>query len=164
MEKNELVLVNAETGLATISEKVVVLMDDFYDRKAQIEQEEAQVREALLTAMVNNNVVSAKVGPYTFSQVIPKDVVTFNSEACVKYLFENDPLAAAEVVSTSTSYEFDADKFIAENPEIAAKYMKKVSVNTVDEKKIKKLYPSCYEQFTTTTKSEKPITLRIVKK
>lgn len=156
---NELVI-RTEEGALTLAPEVEKLVDDTIDLKNDAEQADAELRSAILEAMKENDIQTAKVGKYTFSQVIPKSTVTFDYEAFKK----ENPNMMEDFSETTETEIFDMEGLKHEFPTIYQRFIKRTKVSVVDTKKLKKCVPAIYQKYATEVMSDKPITLKIVSK
>lgn len=153
---NELI-VKTEEGLPTLAPQVEKMIDDTMDLVNDAEQIEKELRESILEAMKANGIFTAKVGKYTLSQVVPKDTVTFDYET-----FKKENANLVESFSTTTETEsFDMELLKTKYPAIYNEIRKVNKVVVIDTKRLEKGVPDIYNKYTTSVKSEKPITLAI---
>lgn len=156
----EFELVVFKNGTPTISDQVDELLDDIMKTKEQIEENEKFVRSTILDAMMKNGILQSKTTNYTFSQVIPKSNVQFNSD---EFLL-NEPLEITSVFTNVSETEtFNLEKFKAENPDIYKKYTETTISTFVDTKRLEKTLPEIYQKYITFNPTTKPITLRVAK-
>lgn len=149
-----------ENKQAVIAAEVENLLDEYEESKTNFEKAEKKFREELLNAMINNNIISAKIGKYTLSQIIPKPTVSFDED---KFIEENDLDVISIFTTINESFEFDIQKFIKDNPEMYAKYCVKTETTSIDTDKMEKLRPDLYEKYKKEISSDKKISLRINK-
>lgn len=158
MKEFELVVFKNNTP--TISDQVDELLDDIMKTKEQIEENEKFIRSAILDAMMKNGILQSKTTNYTFSQVIPKSNVQFDSD---EFLL-NEPLEITSVFTNVSETEtFNLEKFKAENPDIYKKYTETTISTFVETKKLEKTLPEVYQKYITINPTTKPITLRVAK-
>lgn len=140
-------------------------LEEKLDELARIEDEAnklmTQLREDLLASMKLHNVEQIKLEHYTISQVIPKDVITFDDNKFVST--ENEQIVAA-FIEIQTNETLNIDKLIAENSDLVKKYTETIKTAIVDTKSLEKTLPTIYEKYVNVEKSKKDITLRIARK
>lgn len=142
MEKNEIIIL--KEGLPTISEKVESILDDYTKTKKEFEKKEKEFRDELFKAMQENNIISAKVGKYSLSQVIGKPTEELDEENFIK---NNDLVTLQLFTNIETIETFNMEKFIKENPEMYMKYLEKEDKISYDLEKIKKLRPDLAVEY-----------------
>ena len=142
MENYEIVVL--KEGLPTISEKVEEILDNYSKMKKEFENAESEFRDYLFKAMVDNNIISAKVGKYSLSQVIGKPTEELDE---VEFIENNDLVTLQMFSKIETIENFNLEKFIKENPEMYMKYLEKEDKISYDIEKIKKLRPDLAEKY-----------------
>lgn len=141
-----------------LSPSIEQLIDRVMKYKDDVEMLEKKLREAILMAMINNNISSSKLGKYNISQVIPKDKISFNAE---EFILNESEDIVKNVSSIEIKETFDVDRFKEENKDIYNKYLNKEFLYKVDDVKLSKFLPDIYNKYVTKSPSNKPITLRI---
>lgn len=141
-----------------LSPSIEYLIDGIMKYKNDMEMLEKKLREAILMAMINNNISSSKIGKYNISQVIPRDKISFNAE---EFILNESEDIIKNVSSIEIKETFDVDKFKEENKDIYNKYLKREFLYKVDDVKLSKFLPDIYNKYITKSPSDKPITLRI---
>jgi len=159
MEQNSLVVLN--NNVPTLSEKVEAFLDEAEELKEAANEHYDECRAALLKAMIDNQIYQAKIGKYTISQVVPKNVVTFDVE---KFMIEQNQDIVNAFTKNEQTFDFDMETFVKECPEIYNKYLRKQDNYVVDTDRLSKVLPEIYNKYITISGSEKPITIRILKK
>lgn len=120
-------------------------------------QVDKELREAILNAMIDNNIQTAHIGKYTISQVVPKSTITFDYES-----FKSENANILPDYSTTTETEsFDMDLLKSKYPDIYNEIRKVNKVTVVDTKKLEKSIPTLFQKYATEIKSDKKITLAI---
>lgn len=157
INKDDLVVL--KEGYPVLAEEVESILDDVQTNADEANALLANVREAILAAMVDNNIYNCKVGKYSISQVLGRDKVIFDKES----FFKDAP---EDIVMAFTTLEksepvFNLEKFKAENPELYAKYLESEDIIVVDEKKLEKTLPEVYEKYVSRVKSDKKPTIMI---
>ena len=161
MEVKEFNLITTdENNQKVIALEVEKLLDDYEESKKNFEEAEKRFRNDLLNAMINNNIVSAKIGKYTISQIIPKPTIEFNEDLFIE---ENDVDTISIFTTINESIEFDMQRFIKENPQLYYQYCVREETTNIDKDKMAKLRPDLFEKYTKEVPSDKKITLRINK-
>ena len=159
MEQNSLIVFN--DNVPTLSEKVEAFLDEAEELKEAANEHYNECRAALLKVMIDNQIYQAKIGKYTISQVVPKKVVTFDVE---KFMTEQNQDIINAFTKNEQTFEFDMETFIKECPEIYSKYLRKQDNYVVDTDRLSKVLPEIYNKYITITDSDKPISIRILKK
>lgn len=157
MEQN---LIKIVDGVVVVDAVVEKLLDDSAARLVEATEADKTLRKAILNAMIGVDISTAKVGPYTLSQVVPRPTVNFDTEA---FLREQSDDVIAAFCSFEDEEIFDLERLKSENPELVAKYTIKKTIATVDTKKLEKTMLNVYSKYASEVKSDKPITLKITK-
>lgn len=158
MKNKEFNLIEFKENTAVLSNEVEFLLDEYKESKKVFEEAEKKFRNELLKTMIKYNIVSAKIGKYTISQVIPKPTLRLKED---EFTTENDLTTLQLFVKIDTIENFNMEKFIKEQPEMYSKYLVKEEKLTFDIKKIQKLRPDLAEKYIEEIQSDKEITLRI---
>lgn len=159
IEEKQLTKVD-ENGVVVIDPEAIEKLVAMKESKSNSAKEfEAEVKEVILNLMTKYGCPMIKSTTYTVSKVQPADKVEFDSE---KFLLETQPEILADFVSVIEDKKFNEAKFREENPELYEKYVDIDYVSEVNTKKLAKSMPTLYDKYTTTIKSDKAPTLRIV--
>lgn len=141
-----------------LAQQVETVLDDYKAKKEAFELADKNFRTDLLDAMVKYKIISATVGKYNISQVIPNPVVSFDDE---KFMLES-PIELVALFSKTEDFKlFNVDKFREENPDIYNKYLEVETTATIDSKKLEKNFPEIFKKFSTEVASTRKVTLRI---
>lgn len=141
-----------------LAQQVETVLDDYKAKKEAFELADKNFRTDLLDAMVKYKIMSATVGKYNISQVIPNPVVSFDDE---KFMLES-PIELVALFSKTEDFKlFNVDKFREENPDIYNKYLEVETTATIDSKKLEKNFPEIFKKFSTEVASTRKVTLRI---
>lgn len=155
------IFVKDENEKITVNEEIVNRLQEIENQKLKLDEEESNIRKAILEGMIENNIEKCTTKNFTFTQVLPKNIEIFDKDAFL--MNEND-----ELISYFTSFSeivtFDEDKFKFENPSMYEKYSTVKIDAEVDVKKLQKTLRPVYDKYCHIQESNKPITLRIVKK
>ena len=160
MEENKLDIVVRKNGELVISDEVGEMLERINSQKEEIQQQESELRHTILDAMTSNQIYSTKTGNFKISQVIPKNIIEFDTNNFM--LNENENIVAA-MSSIEENENIDYETLIKENPELIKKYTVKTQIVNVDTNRLKDVFPEIYKKYTHETQSDKPITLRIAK-
>lgn len=160
MEENKLEIIVRKNGELTISDEIGEILEQIDSQKEEIQQHESELRHAILDAMTSNQIYSAKTGKFTISQVIPKNIVEFDTDNFM--LNENENIVAA-MSNIDETESIDYETLIKENPELIKKYTVKTQTVNVDTNRLKDVFPEIYKKYAHEIQSDKPITLRIAK-
>lgn len=121
------------------------------------------VKQSIITAMLDNNIKTAKVGKYKFSVREPKEKWNFDVDKFINE--ENEEIVVAfSSVETTTSKVFDMEKFRTECPDIYEKYLveQKEEKLVVDDNKLWSTLRNVWEKYAT-KEEPKPATITIKK-
>ena len=160
LEENKLIIKDS-TGTAYLSTTVVSILNNYYEAKEKFEKYENELRQALKNVMFDNNIMNAKIGEYSISQVIPKPIIEFDTNAFIDN--ENEDIVNA-FTKIETEYVFDLEEFKKDNPMLFTHYYKQVVKDVqVDTEKLKAVFPAIYEKYETIKESKKQKTITIRK-
>jgi len=158
METTNLIIRDS-TNFPILSEHVAGLLDSLKAKENELTEAREAIRTALLQAMIDNNVICGQVGIWNITQVIPKDIVNFDTDAFVAN--EPDQFVEAFVKNIDETETVDLKKLAHEFPEAYKACVQVDTHVTVDTEKLAKHFNNIYEKYVSIRKSDKPITLRI---
>ena len=160
--KGELVERNEE-GKLVLAAQVENLIDLCEGALQEAQSNYDFVKQALITAMLNNNIKTANVGKYKFAVREPKEKWNFDVDRFINE--ENEDIVVAfSNLETTTTETFDMEKFKTECPDIYAKYLVKKTEEklVVDENKLWSTLRKVWEKYAT-KEEPKPATITIKK-
>lgn len=159
LKTNELIVL--KNNLPTLSEKVDELLVVVNNDLSLAKDNDATLREAILSAMLQNNIDSCKLAHYSLSVVRPHDIFSFDTNSFIENERTDIINAFTEVVEEDD--EFNLEKFKEENPEIYQKYLTKKQTINVDCNKLKSVFPDIYNKYMSSVPSTRKVTLAIKK-
>lgn len=155
-------LVKLEKGQEVLNLVTLTYMVTNIELELKIAKDnESKMRASILEAMLKTNTPTAKIGDYVISQVLPKDIVEFNTD---KFLEEQSQDVINAFCTVESNDEFDLERFKKEQPEMYKKYTKTNDEVKVDLSKLEKSLPNVFKKYATITPNkEGKVTLRIAK-
>ena len=157
---DEKLLVTTQNGVETIDpEQVEKLVAMKQAKEEDYKNFESEVREVILNLMAKYGTVVIKSQNYIVSKVSPADKVEFDEE---KFLLETSEDILSVFVDVIEEKTFDEEAFKNEHPDLYEQYVKTNYISHVNTKKLAKTFPAIYDRYTTTIKSDRAPTIRIV--
>lgn len=160
MENQNFEIVVIKNNVPTLNEKVEELLDNYSNMKLEWTNLEEEFRSSIFKAMQENNILNAKVGKYSLCQVIPKSTFTFDDD---KFLKEQPSNILEQFVEVRENTEFDIEKLISKYPEIYKECSTTTLDAIIDVKHLEKTLPEIYNKYLIETKSNKSSYLKIMK-
>lgn len=151
---------NDTNNVAVLSETAKWLLETTEENCDIAYTQSIACKNAILKAMRENDIATAKLGKYTVSVIVPKNTIKFDDASFI--LKEPDEVVAGFSSIVDTTY-FDLDKFREDNPELYKKYLKTETKVVVDTGKLEKTFKQIYDKYTTEIVSTKEPTLRLQK-
>lgn len=158
-DTNDLVIIKG--GLPYLVENI----DDMFDLYAEVVEDaqmnEANFKEAVLQAMIKNDLYQFKTNNRTISVVTPKNTIIFDEATFLEEASDEVKDACVEV---ETKTHFDLERFIKENEELYEKYLVTEKTEKVNLEKLKTFLPKVYDRYTSEVVSDKQPSLKIIKR
>lgn len=162
MDNNTLVVINA--GIATLSDEVEELLDNVKHQLDKAKEDDTAFRQALLDAMLKNDIKTAKVGKYTISTVVPHNTVVFDSKKFIDDYLDNTEFLQSYVSYHVNEKSFDLERFKKEHPDLYKEYTGFDEEFVVDTDKLQKELPYVFDKYSTEVVSTKKTTISIKEK
>lgn len=158
---NNNIIIRNDKGEVIVNPEVGTLLNDILTEKEKLMQKELELKHSILTAMKENDIQTADVDGFKFSQVVPKPLSKFDTDAFL--LNENEEILSA-FITISEEKLFNIEKFKSEQAEMYERYSETYQNVDVNTKKLCKTLPAIYNKYYSETPSDKEITLRVTKK
>lgn len=146
-----------DEGKIQLVQAAECLLDACEENLEKATQDYERVKQALINAMLDNNIKTSQLGKYKLAVREPKDKWTFDEHAFIKN--ESEELVKAfATVKTNVTETFDIEKFKAEYPEVYAKYLtrKEEDELVIDENKLWSNLRNVWEKYATKEPGKAP--------
>lgn len=149
-------------GRKRISDDAAIELQELSTKIDELKQQEAELRQQILTGMIENNIDRCTMqNGTTFTQIIPAKIGSFDTDSFI--LNESEDIVRCFTIFEITS-TFDEERFKAEHPEMYEAYSNKSICTNVETDKLQKTLPVIFDKYYSEKDSDKPITLRVTKK
>ena len=162
MKETELILI--ENNVAVLSPIVENKLDENRQYLEDAKKNDEEFRQAILKAMLDNDIKTAKLGKYTISVVVPHNTIIFDSDKFIEDYLDNTEFLKEFVEYKVQEKPFNLEKFKEEHTDLYKEYTGYDETFEVDTKKLEKLLPQVFEKYSSEVVSTKKTTLTIKEK